>query len=126
MQNIKLKGYTVTEMNVIIKEIPVNHEVESNFEYSIKQDNNNYFGRAILTCIDKNNKDAFSLKIEMIGEFECTEIEEKNIIHVRTFELLYPYVRNAVANLTAAASLPALFLPVTLSEDIFQDVIKEK
>ena len=47
----------------------------------------------------------------MIGIFSFEDGADKDMLHIETFRLLFPFVRALVSTLTVNAGIPAVILP---------------
>ena len=120
---IDFKGVTGEELSFKINRVRINSDgkldIKPQFSRQVRKVNGN----------DKLNFIALSVKIEstedepkpfdihatVVGIFEVEDIksdaEERNFV-IEGTKAVYPYLRQAVSNLTATAGIAPLFLPV--------------
>ena len=76
--------------------------------------------------IDPNENKPFASKVALIGVFECKGWEKdkvsKTLVEMNTVNILFPYLRQAVTNLTTTAGVPPYILPIINTQTIQEKV----
>lgn len=122
----------VTLLNIDVRDLSFENkvqgaqklEMETNVQYSVNIAANlpQCRGEAWLTVQDKSSDPLVALKLHVIGVFNFTPTpvtdEVKRMLHIRTFELLYPHLSAQVACITSIMGMPRFIIPKL---DIAQD-----
>lgn len=113
MKECELKTYRVEEINFVNKlsgaaKLELSHKYSYNVGYS---NNNTCRGEFKAEIADKNHSQNFSITIVMSAIFTIEPGIEKEIIHLRSYDMMFPYVKAAVSNLTVNAGIPPVFIP---------------
>lgn len=111
---IELKGYKV---NTISFENKVQNGTQLKLQNQVKY-NVNYIDaeNKCLGILEFRVSDAemnpFEIKIEMIAEFTYGEEDEKPDIHVKSFDQMFPFLRQVVHSITSMSGMPGLMIPI--------------
>ncbi len=113
MQNATLQMTKITKAD-FCNNIQANKKIELGFGYSynVKYSNGN-------TCVceftakitDKQAPDDFKIEVTATGIFKFKEGTKKEILHIETYNDLFPHVRAFVTTLTSNAGIPPVFMP---------------
>ena len=113
MANAKLKGCMSPEISYINK-MPSGSQLQldTKFSYNVKYSKElTCQGEMTVTVNAKNDPENFAIKVRMIGAFTYKEGSDKDLLHVETFEQLFPFVRALVSTITTNAGIPPVILP---------------
>lgn len=111
---IELKGYKV---NTISFENKVQNGTQLKLQNQVKY-NVNYMDaeNKCLGILEFRVTDAdmnpFEIKLEMIAEFTYGEEDEKPDIHVKSFDQMFPFLRQVIHNITSMSGMPGLMIPI--------------
>ncbi len=111
---IELKGYKV---NKISFENKVQNGTQLKLQNQVKY-NVNYIDaeNKCLGILEFRVSDAemnpFEIKIEMIAEFTYGDEDEKPDIHVKSFDQMFPFLRQIVHSITSMSGMPGLMIPI--------------
>ena len=119
MKEPELKGYKVSEVRFINK-IQGNRKLELTNKYSYNvgySKVNTCRGEFRAEVTDKNCPDQFSITVVVEGFFVTTGDMAKEVLHVKTYDALFPFVKSVVASITVNAGIPPVLIPyVDISE----------
>lgn len=113
MKEIELKGYKVTEVRFINK-VQGNKKLELSNKYSYNvgySKVNTCKGEFRAEVADKNNPDQFSITVVLEGFFVTAADMAKEVLHIKTYDALFPYVKSFVSSLTVNAGVPPVMIP---------------
>ena len=113
MKEIELKGYKVNEVRFINK-VQGNKKLELSNKYSYNvgySKVNTCKGEFRAEVADKNDPDQFSITVVLEGFFVTAPNMEKEILHLKTYDALFPFVKSVVASLTVNAGVPPVLIP---------------
>lgn len=113
MKEIELKGYKITEIRFVNK-IQGNKKLELNNKYSYNvgySKVNTCKGEFHAEIFDKGAPEEFSIQVVLEGYFVIHEDLPKEILHVKTYDSLFPYLKAAVSSITVNAGIPPVFIP---------------
>ena len=113
MKEIELKGYKVTEVRFVNK-VQGNQKLELSNKYSYNvgySKVNTCKGEFRAEVADKNNPDQFSITVVLEGFFVTAADMAKEVLHIRTYDALFPYVKSFVSTLTVNAGVPPVMIP---------------
>lgn len=111
---IELKGYKV---NTISFENKVQNGTQLKLQNQVKY-NVNYMDaeNKCLGILEFRVTDAdmnpFEIKLEMIAEFTYGEEDEKPDIHVKSFDQMFPFLRQVIHSITSMSGMPGLMIPI--------------
>ena len=60
---------------------------------------------------DKKAPDKFSLDVTLVGMFTTQPGVQKEVLHLRTYDLLFPYLKALVSAMTANLGAPVVYIP---------------
>lgn len=112
---IELKGYKVNRLEIENKVKPGTQlKLQNQFKYNVNYINDNKTCIGIVELrISDADMNPFELKLEMVAEFNYGEEDEKPDIHTKSFDQLFPFVRQIVHNVTSFTGMPGLMIPIT-------------
>ena len=113
MKEIELKGYKVTEVRFINK-VQGNKKLELSNKYSYNvgySKVNTCKGEFRAEVADKNDPDQFSITVVLEGFFVTAADMGKEVLHIKTYDALFPYVKSFVSTLTVNAGVPPVMIP---------------
>lgn len=113
MPKATLKGCMSPELSLVNK-LPNGSKIQLETKYSYNvQYSKDLTCRGELTAkvTDKEKPEQFSINVRMIGIFAFEEGADKDLLHIETFRLLFPFVRSLVSTITVNAGIPAVILP---------------
>ena len=113
MKDIQLKGTKITELSFINKlennsQITIGNKYSYNVRYA---PNNICVGEFTAELADSQKPDKFLIKLTYAGIFSYPESMARDAIHLKTYDMLVPYVRAAITDLTASAGIPPIYIP---------------
>lgn len=113
MKEFELKGYRIESCRFVnklngVQKIELTHKYSYNVGYS---SNNTCKGEFKAEIADKNHPDSFSLILVVSGGFATTPGTPKEVLHVKTYDALFPYVKSIVTTFTASAGIPPIYIP---------------
>ncbi|MBQ7639078.1 MAG: protein-export chaperone SecB, partial [Clostridia bacterium] len=113
MKEFELKSYKIQELQFVnTLDRPTKLELNYQYSYNVGYSNHNSCrGDFKAVIADKKLADKFSLTIVVSGIFDTAEGIAKEILHVKTYDALFPYVKALVSSFTASASIPPIFIP---------------
>ncbi len=113
MKEFELKSYRISELRFVNKlERPA--KLERNYQYGYNvgySDHNTCRGEFKATIADKKISDQFSLVVTVVGVFTTRQGVAKEVLHVKTYDALFPYVKALVSTITAGAGIPPIYIP---------------
>ncbi len=111
--NVELTNVSASELSFINKiEKARNVELQNTYSYSVKYANNNTcVGEMSISVEDKEEPEKFNIKANVIGIFKILSDAEKQVLHVETFNALFPYAKSMVTNLTTICGIPPVYIP---------------
>ena len=113
MKELELKGYKVNEVQFINK-IQGNRKLElaNKYSYNVGYSKvNTCKGEFRAEIFDKETPEQFSITVVLEGFFATAPNMEKEILHVKTYDALFPFVKSVVATLTVNAGIPPVLIP---------------
>ncbi len=113
MDNIQIKGTKITDFSFINKlennsQITIGSRYSYNVRYAPK---NICVGEFTVEVNDSQKPDVFSIKMTYAGVFSYPQDMGRDAIHLKTYDMLFPYVRAAITNFTASAGIPPIYIP---------------
>ena len=113
MSKANLKAFKVTKIE-FKNDIKEQKKIELGFGYSynVKYSNQNTcVGEFSVKVTDKSNPDEFSIQITALGIFSFETGTQKEILHVETYNDLFPYVRSFLTTITSNGGIPPIIMP---------------
>ena len=113
MTNASLTGFKVTGVD-FTNNIKESKKIELGFSYSynVKYSNQNTcIGEFTAKVSDKTNPDEFRITVVATGVFRFKEGATKELLHVETYNDLFPHIRAFVTTLTSNAGIPPIIIP---------------
>ena len=113
MSNAVLKGVISPEIN-FMNQLPsgVQLKLDTKYSYNVKYSRElNCRGEMSVEVTAKEDPDKFFIKIKTVGIFTYKDGSDKDLLHVETFKMLFPYARALVSTVTANAGIPPIILP---------------
>lgn len=113
MTNASLTAFKVTSVD-FSNNIKESKKIELGFGYSynVKYSNQNTcIGELTAKVSDKTNPDEFKITITATGVFKFKDGATKEVLHVETYNDLFPHLRAFVTTLTSNAGIPPIILP---------------
>ena len=118
-----LRGITAEELTYTINRIKMERgakfEIKPQFSRTIRrvQENDKLYFVSLEVKVESTEAEPkpFNLKARLVGIFEAEDVEtdeDRQVLAISTTEIVYPYLRAAVTNLTTAAYAAPLVLPV--------------
>ena len=113
MKVCELKGYKVDRCDFVNKingaqKIELTHKYSYNVGYAA---NNTCKGEFTAEVMDKEAPDRFSITVVLTGMFATAPGTAKEVLHLQTYDALFPYVKSFVTSFTANAGIPPIFIP---------------
>jgi len=108
-----LKGCMSPEIS-FVNRLPggTNIQLETKVSYSVKYAKDlTCRGELSANVTDKHNPDKFAISIKTVGIFTYEEGADKDMLHIETFHMLFPYARALVSTVTVNAGIPPVILP---------------
>ena len=113
MENANLQGIKITKVE-FTNDIKTQKKIELGFSYSYNvkySTQNTCIGEFTAKISDKSNPDEFFINVTATGMFRFKEGSKKEILHVETYNDLFPHIRAFISTLTANAGIPPIFIP---------------
>ncbi len=113
MKEFELKSYKITAINFVNNlDAPTKLELNYQYSYNVGYSNHNTCrGEFKAEIKDKKLADKFSLTVTVAGIFTTAEGVAKEVLHVKTYDALFPYVKALVSTMTASAGIPPIYIP---------------
>lgn len=113
MANAAMKAFKVSniEFKNAIKE---NKKIELGFSYSYNvkyATNNTCVGEFTAKITDKTTPDEFAINITANGVFVFEKDTPKEVLHVETYNDMFPYVRAFITTITSNTGIPPIIMP---------------
>ena len=113
MKVCELKGYKVDRCDFVnkitgAKKLELTHKYSYNVGYSA---NNTCRGEFTAEAADKETPENFGITVVISGMFGTAPGAEKEILHLKTYDALFPYVKAFVTSFSANAGIPPIYLP---------------
>ena len=113
MKDLVLKTYRITDISF------QNHaaaagktRLETKYTYQVKFANNNTFrGEMKVSVSDRENPEALSVQITLVGVFETLEGKDKELLHKESFKQLYPFARATVSTVSSITGILPIIIP---------------
>lgn len=132
MINFSLKGVTAEELSFKVNNVKIENprfEIKPAFSRQVRRatnDSSNIYVVALSCKIESTEAEPkpFNVSVNYIGIFETDGInsdEERKLFAIKATEILLPFVRAGVANLTSTAMINPLMLPVIPGDILFPD-----
>lgn len=112
-KEFELKSYKITAIN-FVNSLDVPTKLELNYQYSYNvgySAHNTCRGEFKAEIKDKKLADKFSLTVTVAGIFTTAQGVAKEVLHVKTYDALFPYVKALVSTMTASAGIPPIYIP---------------
>lgn len=111
---IELKGYKVNSLEVENKvKAGVQLKLQNQVKYNVNYLND---GKTCIGLMELRITDAdmnpFEMKVEAAAEFAYGEEDEKQDIHIKSFDQLFPFIRQVVNTAASLTGMPGLFIPI--------------
>lgn len=124
MKALVLKTYRITDI------LFQNHtaaagktKLETKYTYQVKFGNNNTCRAEMKVSVgDKENPDALKVDVTLVGIFEITGEQDKELLHKESFKQLYPFARAAISMISSGTGILPIIIPdVDIdSQDIYR------
>ena len=113
MKEFELKSYKITAINFVNSlDVPTKLELNYQYSYNVGYSNHNTCrGEFKAEIKDKKLADKFSLTVTVAGIFTTAAGVAKEVLHVKTYDALFPYVKALVSTMTASAGIPPIYIP---------------
>ena len=113
MNDLVLKTYRVTDIQF------QNHAVatakaslETKYTYQVKFGaNNTCRGEMKVSVSDKENPDLLKVDLTLVGIFEITHDQDKELLHKESFKQLYPFARAAISTISSSTGILPIIIP---------------
>lgn len=113
MTNATLSGFKVSKAE-FENNIKSNKKIELGFSYSynVKYSNQNTcIGELTAKITDKTAPDEFRITVTATGVFRFKEGTAKEVLHVETYNDMFPYMRAFISTLTSNCGIPPITIP---------------
>lgn len=113
MANATLQAFKVSDID-FVNHIKEQKKIELGFSYSynVKYSNKNTcVGEFTAKITDKSNADEFRITVTATGIFRFEPDTQKELLHVETYNTLFPYVRAFVTTITSNTGIPPIIMP---------------
>ena len=113
MKNAQLIAFKTTKLD-FVNNIKENRKIELGFGYSYNvkySDKNTCIGEFTASIKDKSSEADFHIIVTATGIFRFKEGAQKEILHVETYNDIFPHVKAFVSTLTATAGIPPIMMP---------------
>ena len=127
-----LRGITAEELSYTMNRIAIapntKFELKPQFSRQIRKvkENDKLYFLVLEVKIESTEKEPkpFNLKCRLVGAFEAEDVvteEDNQILTISMTEIVYPYLRAAVSNLTSNAFVNPIMLPVIPAGTMFPE-----
>lgn len=111
---VELKGYKVNKISFENKvqngtQLKLQNQVKYNVNY---MDADNKCLGILEFRVSDAELNPFEIKLEMIAEFTYGEEDEKPDIHVKSFDQMFPFLRQIINSITSMSGMPGLMIPI--------------
>ncbi len=113
MTNATLSGFKVSKVE-FENNIKANKKIELGFSYSynVKYSNQNTcIGELTAKITDKTAPDEFKITVTATGVFRFKEGTAKEVLHVETYNDVFPHMRAFITTLTSNTGIPPIIIP---------------
>ena len=113
MTNATLLAFKTSKVD-FQNNIKENKKIELGFSYSynVKYSNKNTcIGELTAKVTDKSAPDEFSITVAATGIFRFKDNTTKEVLHVETYNDLFPHMRAFISTLTSTAGIPPVMIP---------------
>ena len=113
MTNANLAAFKVSKA-VFENNIKANKKIELGFSYSynVKYSNKNTcIGELTAKITDKTAPEEFSITVTATGIFNFKEGTVKEVLHVETYNDMFPHMRAFITTLTSNTGIPPIIIP---------------
>ena len=89
-------------------------KLELNYKYSYNvgySQQNTCRGTLGVEITDKLHPEKFVLTMKVAGVFATQAGVAKEVLHLKTYDLLFPYAKALVSSFTASAGIPPIYIP---------------
>ncbi len=120
---VELKGYrinTITFENKVPSgtELKLNNQVKYNVNY--KENSDICVGMLDFRVSEADMK-PFEIRVQLVAEFTYGLDDDRSDIHVNSFDQIFPFLRQAISNITTLSGMPGLLIPmIKLNRDNVQ------
>ncbi len=113
MKEFELKSYKITAVDFKNSlDVPTKLELNYQYSYNVGYSNHNTCrGEFKAVIADKKLADKFALTITVSAIFTTAPDIAKEVLHVKTYDALFPYVKALVSGFTASAGIPPIYIP---------------
>ena len=113
MKEFELKSYRISKLDFVnALDRPAKLELNYQYSYNVGYSNHNTCrGEFKAVIADKTLSDKFSVTLVLVGVFTTAEGVAKEVLHVKTYDALFPYVKTLVSTITASAGIPPVYIP---------------
>ena len=113
MTRTNLKGFAVTQINVVNKRMGAEKiELQNSYNYNMRiLDTKRCTGEFKITIKDKNSPELFNIFVACSAIFEYPSEKEKTDIHLESLSEMFPYVKSFIATLTANMGIATINIP---------------
>ena len=113
MKECDLKSYRIEKFDFVnrvngAQKLELTHKYSYNVGYS---SNNTCRGEFTAEVADKAHPESFSIVAVVTGLFSTAPGTPKEILHLQTYDMLFPYVKTVITTFTASAGIPPLYIP---------------
>ena len=100
-----LVNYRISDMKFVNHlNGPTKLELNYRYSYNVGYSQQN-------TCRGELRAEKFSLDLTLVGVFMTEPGVQKEILHLRTYDMLFPYLKALVSALTATVGVPPIYAP---------------
>ena len=91
---------------------PAKLELTYRYSYNVGYSQQNTCrGELRAEIADKKAPDKFSLDVTLLGMFTTQPGVQKEVLHLKTYDMLFPYLKALVSTMTATAGVPPVYIP---------------
>ena len=113
MHRSELRSYKIERLDFVnktegVKKLELTHKYSYNVGYS---NINTCRGEFTAEVFDKNAPEEFRINITVVALFSTAPGSQKEMLHLETYDALFPYVKALVSTVTASAGIPPVFIP---------------
>ena len=108
-----LVNYRIDEVKFVNKlNAPAKLELNYKYSYNVGYSQQNTCRATLgVEITDKLHPETFSLTMAVAGVFSTAPGIAKEVLHLKTYDLLFPYAKALVSSFTATAAIPPIYIP---------------
>ncbi len=112
MHKSELRSYKIEKLEFVNKTAGMKKlELTHKYSYSVGYSEKTCRGEFTAEVFDKNTPDEFKIKITVCGVFSIAPGSQRELLHLETYNMMFPYVKVLISTVTASAGIPPVLIP---------------